>query len=99
MVMMVETFKEKAREQPVESRQQLPAIQREQREFHSPLDTLGRTSRHMRIPHEQTRPGGETAVARTDLDMRVARNVSDLRLEGSTPVHARILRVLESMQG
>ncbi|MFN7991688.1 MAG: hypothetical protein U0R44_06030 [Candidatus Micrarchaeia archaeon] len=95
---MVETFKEKAREQPVETRQ-LPAIQREQREFHSPLDSLGRIARNLRIPSEQTRPGSERAVARSDQDMRIARNVSALRLEGSTPLHARFLRMLESVQG
>jgi hypothetical protein len=94
---MAETFKERETVKPIE--RQAPAIQREQREIHGPLDTLSRTARAMRIPNEQTRPGGPKAVARTDMDMRVARNVSELRLDGSISVPARFQKLLESMQG
>lgn len=95
---MAETFKEREISKPPETRV-VPTIQREQREVHGPLDTLSRCATSIRAPNEQTRPGGPKAVARTDLDMRVARNVSELRLEGSSPVHARFQKLLESMQG
>jgi hypothetical protein len=77
----------------------LPTIQREQREFHSPLDTIGRGATHLRTPIESTRRGNARAVAKSDLDMQIAKNVSALRLEGSTPLHARFVRLLEFLQG
>ncbi len=95
---MAETFKEREAPKPPETRL-APTIQREQRETHGPLDTLSRSARNMRIPAEQTRPGGPNAVAKTDMDVQVARNVSALRLEGSSPLPARFQRMLESMQG
>ena len=95
---MAETFKEREVVKPPEARL-APAIQREQRELHGPLDTLSRSAAGIRIPAEQTRPGGPKSVARTDLDMRIARNVSELRLEGSSPVPARLQKLIENMQG
>jgi hypothetical protein len=92
---MAETFRE--REAPKPAQNLLPSIRREERELHGPIDALGRGALHIRIPAQITRPGNERAVARADLDMRVARNVSELRLEGSTPLHARFLRMLESI--
>ncbi|MFH0884174.1 MAG: hypothetical protein V1861_00505 [Candidatus Micrarchaeota archaeon] len=92
---MVESFRE--REAPKIAPQHLPSIRREERELHGPLDALGRGALHLRIPAQITRPGTERAVARADLDMRVARNVSELRFEGSTPLDARFLRMLESI--
>ena len=94
---MVEMRKEAERPAEAVQRREMPAISREQREFHTSLDTLGRSAVHMRIPNESTRQGGARAVSKADLDMRVARNVSALRLEGSTPVHERLLRMLESL--
>jgi hypothetical protein len=92
---MAETFRE--REAPKPAQTLLPSIRREERELHGPIDALGRGALHIRIPAQITRPGTERAVARADLDMRIARNVSELRLEGSTPLHARFLRMLESI--
>ncbi|MEW6723083.1 MAG: hypothetical protein AB1324_07505 [Candidatus Micrarchaeota archaeon] len=94
---MVEMRKEIERPAEAVKPREMPAISREQREFHTPLDTLGRSAMHMRTPNESARQGGPRAVSRADLDMRVARNVSALRLEGSTPVHERLLRMLESI--
>lgn len=88
---------EKLREQPIEQKI-VPTIRREQREIHSPLDTLGRSSENLRIPAEQTRPGGPRAIAKSDRDMVVAKNVSELRLEGSSPIQERFLRLLESLR-
>jgi hypothetical protein len=92
---MAETFREREAEKPPQ--RVLPAIARETREIHSPLDTLGRVARNMRIPLEQTLSGGARAVARTDFDMRVLRNLSPLRLEGSVPLPSRFMRMLESI--
>lgn len=92
---MAEILRERAPVRPVESR--LPSIRREERELHSPIDALGRSAVHLRTPHEAVRQGGATAIARASLDMRVARNVSDLRLEGSTPMGERFLRLLQSL--
>ena len=92
---MAETFRE--REAPKPAQKMLPSIRREERELHGPLDALGRGALHIRIPAQITRPGDERAVSRADLDMRIARNVSELRFEGSTPLHARFLRMLESI--
>ncbi len=92
---MAETFRE--REAPKPAQKMLPSIRREERELHGPLDALGRGALHLRIPAQLTRPGDERAVSRADLDMRIARNVSELRLEGSTPLHARFLRMLEGI--
>lgn len=98
---MAETFRERETEaqrpiqKPVQSH--LPTIRREERELHGPLDALGRGALHIRIPAQVTRPGNERAISRADLDMRIARNVSSLRLEGSTPLYARFLRLLESV--
>jgi len=92
---MAETFRE--REAPKPAQKMLPSIRREERELHGPLDALGRGALHIRIPAQITRPGDERAVSRADLDMRIARNVSELRLEGSTPLHARFLRMLEGI--
>jgi hypothetical protein len=94
---MAEAFREKERARGPE--RVLPSIQREQRDFHSPLDVIGRSAAHLRIPAESTRRGNERAIARSDLDMRIARNVSALRLEGSAPLPARFMRLLESMLG
>jgi hypothetical protein len=92
---MAERFREREAEKPPE--RLLPSIRREERQLHSPIDVMGRSAIHLRIPAETTRPGNGRAVARADLDMRIARNVSELRLEGSTPLHARFLRMLESL--
>jgi hypothetical protein len=92
---MAEVFREK----PRAPERVLPIIQREERELHSALDTIGRSAAHLRIPVESTRSGNSRAIARSDLDMRIARSVSSLRLEGSTPLHARFMRLIESMKG
>ena len=92
---MAEIFRE--REAPKPQERALPSIRREEREHHTAIDVLGRSAAHMRTPVELTRPGGERAVARADFDMRVARNVSDLRLEGSTPMSSRFLKMLEGL--
>ncbi len=92
---MTETFRERVA--PKQAETQLPTIRREERELHGVLDSLGRAARHVRTPAESTRTGGAKAMARADLDMRVARNVSELRLDGSTPLHSRFLRLLESI--
>ncbi|MCI0503867.1 hypothetical protein L0Y65_04095 [Candidatus Micrarchaeota archaeon] len=92
---MAETFRE--REAPKAQERVLPAIRREEREQHTPIDVLGRSAVHMRTPAQLTRPGAERAVARADFDMRVARNVSELRLEGSTPLPERFLKMLEGL--
>jgi len=92
---MAETFREKEAQRPAE--RLLPAIRREEGELHSALDSIGRSARHLRIPNESTRPGQEKAIARADFDMRVARNVSELRLEGSAPLHERLLRMLQGI--
>lgn len=94
---MAEAFREKERVRAPE--RTLPTIQREQRELHSPLEALGRGAAHLRIPAESTRRGGPRAVAKSDLDMTIARNVSALRLDGSTPLHSRFMRLIESSQG
>jgi hypothetical protein len=94
--MMAEAFREK--ERLVSSERTLPLIQKEQN-LHSPLDSLGRSAVHLRTPAESTRIGGPKAISKTDLDMRITRNVSSLRLEGSTPLHERLIKLLESMQG
>ncbi len=92
---MAERFREREAERPRE--RLLPSIRREERQLHSPIDMMGRCAAHLRIPAELTRQGSARAVSRADQDMRIARNVSDLRLEGSTPLHARFLRMLESL--
>jgi hypothetical protein len=92
---MVEIRKEM--ETPAPVRRQLPTIQRDGMEFHTPIDTLSRSATHLRTPAENTRQGGSRAMARSDFDMRVARNVSEMRLEGSTPLHERFLRLLSSI--
>ncbi len=84
------------KEEPKALEARLPTIRREE-ELHSPIDALGRCAAHLRIPAEQTRAGEGMAVARAGLDMRVARNVSDLRLEGSTPLPERFRRMLDSL--
>ncbi|HSB47590.1 MAG TPA: hypothetical protein VLD37_06260 [Candidatus Bilamarchaeum sp.] len=94
---MAEAFRERERAKPPE--RVLPSIAREQREVHGPLDVIGRSAAHLRIPAESTRPGGAKAVAKSDLDMRIARNVSTLRLEGSEPLHSRFMRLLDSLLG
>lgn len=93
---MAETFRQRETAKPPETRL-VPTIRRERRELHGPLDTLSRGAVNLRIPSEQTRPGGAKAVARSDMDMRIVRNVSGLRLEGSTPLHARFQRLIESI--
>lgn len=90
---MAETFRE--REQKPQERL-LPSIAREQREFHSPLDSLSRINVHLRITSEGTRRG-DSGVQRSDLDMRIARNAHELRLEGAEPLHSRFARLVESL--
>lgn len=90
---MAETFRERA-EKPQE--RVLPSIAREQRELHSPLDSLSRSAVHLRLPAESARRGG-SAVRKSDLDMRVARNAHELRLEGSEPIAQRFSRLLEAV--
>jgi hypothetical protein len=92
---MAETFREKEAVKPPE--RVMPTIRRDEREQHTPIDVLGRSALHMRTPAELTRPGGERALARADLDMRLARNVSLLRMEGSTPLPERFLKMLEGL--
>jgi hypothetical protein len=94
---MAETFREREAPKPAQAQKLLPSIRREEHELHGPIDSLGRVAVNLRIPAESTRPGNERAVARADIDMFVARNVSELRFEGSTPLHARFLRMLESI--
>ena len=91
---MAEIFREREQAKPQE--RLLPSIQREQREFHSPLDSLSRVSIHLRIPAETTRRGS-SGIQKTDLDMRIARNSHALRMEGSTPLHERFLRMIEAV--
>ena len=95
---MAEVLREREVTRPPEQRT-LPTIQRESRDLHTPLDSLGRISQNLRIPYEQTRAGEERAIAHADFDMRLARNISDLKLTHSTPLDGRFLRLLESMQG
>jgi hypothetical protein len=93
---MAETFRQRETAKPPETRL-APTIQKEQRELHGPLDVLARGAENLRVPYEQTRQGGPKAVARSDMDMTVARNVSGLRLDGSAPLHARFQRLIESI--
>ena len=95
---MAQAFGEKEAARPPEKSERiLPAIRREEREQHSPIEILSRSAAHMRITSETARVGTERAVAKADLDMRVARNVSALRLEGSTPLASRFLMMLEKL--
>lgn len=71
---------EKLKEKEAPKERLLPAVSRAE-EFHSPIDSLGRSASHIRLRSESARAGGATAIARADLDMRIARNVSELRLE------------------
>ena len=93
---MAGTFLKREEKKPAESL--LPSIRREGRELHSPIDAIGRSAAHMRIPAEQTRSGNGKAVARADFDMRVARNVSVLRMDGSTPLPERFIRMLDAIR-
>ncbi len=93
---MAETFRE--REMQRRPQAQLPAIRREEREPHTVLDALGRSADHLRTPAEMTRPGGAEAVYRAGMRMRIARNVSDMRLEGSTPISERFMRLLDAIR-
>ncbi len=90
---MAETFKEK--EAPKAAERLLPTIKREQAEVYAPLDTLARCAGHLRLASESARLGNSKAVIKADTDMRIARNVSALRLEGSTPVAERFLRLFD----
>jgi hypothetical protein len=92
---MVQAFGEREAVKPPEK--VLPAIRREEREHYAPIETLGRCATHLRIESEQTKAGNARAVAKADLSMRVARNVSELRLEGSTPLGSRFLNMLEKL--
>jgi len=92
---MAETILRKEEQKAVDVR--LPTIRRGERELHSPIDSMGRGAVHFRTPAELTRPGAERALARADFDMRVARNVSELRLAGSTPLPERFRRILDSI--
>jgi len=88
---MAGMFKEK--ETPKE--RLLPSVSRAE-EFHGPIDSLGRSASHIRLTGESTHAGG-AAVIKADRDMAIARNVSALKLEGSTPVRERFKQLLNAL--
>ncbi|NYZ74102.1 hypothetical protein H0O00_03090 [Candidatus Micrarchaeota archaeon] len=92
---MAETFKEKE----VPKERVLPSVSRARgEEFHSPIDTIGRSASHIRLTSESARLGGARAVIRADQDMAIAKNVSDLKLEGSTSLSERLQNMLASLR-
>jgi len=97
---MGDTLREKEAEKTAEKR--LPQIKRATEEIHTPIDSLGRCADHMRTPSENTRLGDANAPlkasALSDFDLFIAKNVSGLRLEGSTSLHERFLKMLDGIK-
>lgn len=88
--MVGETFKERPPEEraaPV--RVPLPVA----REMHTPIDVLSRSVAHLRTHSEATyRDTGEA-----DFRLSVAKNIQELRLEGSAPLSSRFARLLDAL--
>jgi hypothetical protein len=76
----------------------LPSVSRTRAELHGPLDSLGVGASHLRLTGESTRMGGARAIARAAEDMAVARNISNLRLEGSVSVRERFQALLTALR-
>ena len=97
---MGDTLREREAEKTAEKH--LPQIKRATDGIHTPIDSLGRCADHMRTPSENTRLGGSEAPmkasAQSDFDLFIAKNVSGLRLEGSTSLHERFLKMLEAIK-
>jgi len=89
---MAGMFKEK--ETPKE--RLLPSVSRAE-EFCSPIDTLAIGAVHSRLRSESTYVGSARAAAKADSNMAIARNVSALKLEGSTPVRERFRQLLNAL--
>lgn len=77
------------RERETETRTLLPAITRT---IHNPIESLGRTAEHMRIPVEGTYRKSSEA----DFALRISLNLEPLGLE-SNPLPRRFARLLESL--
>ena len=93
---MAETFAERkaAAPAPVEKDELASrVIMRGPVELHSPIDTLGRSAEHMRIPAE----GTYHSAAQAESKMRIASNVHNLRLEGTAPLPERLIRALQEV--
>jgi hypothetical protein len=91
---MAQTFKEKE----AVVRSLLPSMSKTMgEELHGSIDTLATSAANSRLTGEYAALGPK-AVARADLNMRIARNVSDLRLEGSTPVRERFTGMLTALR-
>ncbi len=95
---MAEIFKKESLKDEAPKERLLPSVSRARgEELHSPIDTLGRTASHIRLTSESTLSGGARAMARADSNMAIAKNVSDLRLEGSAPVRERFRQLLNAL--
>ncbi len=94
---MSATFAEKkdAEISPVEKAPELASqvIKRGSAELHTPIDALGTCSMNMRIPSE----GTYHSVMTADFKMRVAANVQQFMLEGTTPLPERFVKMLQSV--
>jgi len=70
----------------------MPSIRREQPELHSPIDALSRGAEHIRVI-----PGTHHDVQQAERILRIRANVEQFLREGTTPLHTRFARLLESL--
>ena len=91
---MAQTFKEKE----AVAGSLLPSISKTRgEELHGSIDTLAASAANIRLTSEYAALG-QKAMARADLSMQIARNVSGLRFEGSTPVRERFKYMLTALR-
>ncbi len=94
---MAESFAEKkaAEVSPLKKAPELVSqvIRRGPAELHTPIDALSICSENMRIQSE----GTYHSVSTADSKMRIAANVQQFVQEGTTPVHERFMKMLQSV--
>ena len=71
----------------------LPHIVQDPKQIHTEIDVLDRAAGNLRITAESTHGDSRTA----DFSLRVARNIDQLRLVGSPPIHERFANLLASL--
>jgi len=85
-----ETFREVEAVRPPE-RGMLPRVQREEA-LHHPIEALGRAAANLRLSAEST----HRDCAHADLACRITRNVDALGREGTPPLPASFMRMLQA---
>lgn len=87
-----ETFRERPSERPqVETRAPTPVPA--ERQMHSSIDVLSISASNLRITSEST----YRSPSEAELASRIARNVSELRLEGSAPLVTRLSQLVRTL--